>query len=109
MAKTLLDLKNQIAGDLRRTNLTPEIAAAIPTAIRDHDSERFWFNQTYPQAYALTVSANGGIPSDTGGVARGDCYQLSPQQGYQEFIMIDKVRAQLTSPSGVWYTVKQTD
>jgi len=109
MAKTLGDLKDQIVSDLRRTNLGPEIAAAIPTAIRDHDSERFWFNQTYPQAYALTISANGGIPSDTVSSARGDCYALNPQQGYQEFIMIDEVRAQLSPPLGVWYTVKQTD
>ena len=105
----LCDLKALIASDLRRTNLTAEIANAIPDAIRDHETERFWFNDTAPAPYTLTISPGGGVagtgfPGNTG--AQGDCYFLSPQGQMQEFIRIDMVRAQIPV---VWYTVKATD
>ena len=103
------DLQALIASDLRRSNLTDEIANAIPDAIRDHETERFWFNETFPQPYTLTVSPGGGIPGsgfpgNTG--AQGDVYFLGPQGKVQEFIKIDMVRALIP---GVWYTVKATD
>jgi len=106
---TLGDLKAKIAQDLRRSNLTDEIADAIPDAIRDHDTERFWWNDTAPSAYKLTVTPNGGTGTNgpTGGPA-GDVYFLAPQPaiGLQEFVKIDMVRAQIPV---VWYTVKATD
>ena len=103
------DLKALIAQDLRRSNLTNEIAEAIPDAIRDHDTERFWWNETYPQPYTLTVSPGGGapgtgFPTNTG--AQGDLYFLGPQGQVQEFVKIDMVRALIP---GVWYTVKAID
>jgi len=108
MPKTLGDLKAKIAQDLRRSNLAAEIADAIPDAIRDHDGERFWFNETFPQPYLLQVTPGGGVSGsgipDTG--AQGDTYLLAPQGQIQEFIKIDLVRALLP---GVWYTLKAND
>ena len=104
------DLKALIAQDLRRSNLTAEIAEAIPDAIRDHETERFWWNETFPQPYILNFIPGGGnpgsgFPGNTG--AQGDVYFLAPQGQIQEFIKIDLVRAQLGPPNGVWYTIKQ--
>ena len=106
--RTLGDLKAQIASDLRRSNLGPEIAAAIGDAIRDHDAERFFWNEAYPVPYTLTISPGGGVagtgaPSAT---PQGDLYLLTPQGNIQEFVKIDMVRALIP---GVWYTVKSGD
>ena len=101
--KTFGDLKAQVASDLRRSNLTTEIASAVLDAIRDHDTERFWWNST-PLPYHLTISPGGGVDSGAG-FPQGDCYPLTPQGAIYEFIMIDAVRANI----GVWYTVKSTD
>src|SRR5262252_4776268 len=88
------DLKAQVATDLRRSNLGPEIAKAVLDAIRDHDSERFYFNDY--AVYTLTLIQ--GI----------DEYNLAPQAPIQEFIKIDTVRAQQSTPNGSWYTVVET-
>ena len=112
---TFGDLQALIANDLRRSNLTAEIANAIPDAIRDHETERFWFNETFPTPYTITVAPNGGVggSGQPGSAApQGDVYFLgpqtftAPQSNFQEFIKIDMVRAQIPV---VWYTVKSTD
>jgi len=103
---TLGDLKAKIAQDLRRSNLTQEIADAIPQAIYDHDSERFWWNETYPTPYALTIAPNSGVDVYSTGTPQGDVYFLAPQGPIQEFVRIDMVRAQIPV---VWYTVKASD
>jgi hypothetical protein len=46
MPRTLLDLKNRIASDLTRDDLTSQIANAVDDTIRFYARERFWFNQT---------------------------------------------------------------
>jgi hypothetical protein len=83
------DLKAQIASDLRRSNLPNEIAQAILDAIRDYDTERFYFNET--EIYAFPTVA--GI----------DEYPIVPQPPIQEFVRIDRVRAQL---GNTWYDLK---
>src|SRR5262249_24018875 len=108
MPKTLGDLKAQIASDLRRSNLGAEIANAIPDAINDHDTERFFWNEAYPIPYTLTIAPGSGVagteaPATT---PQGDLYFLSPQGNMQEFVKIDLVRALIP---GVWYTLKQND
>src|SRR5215475_14028235 len=104
---TLGTLKAQVASDLRRSNLTTEIARAVLDAINDHDSERFWFNEFAPNPYTLAVSPGGGQgTTGTGGTPAGDIYLLSAQAPVQEFIKIDEVRAQIPT---VWYTLKSTD
>jgi hypothetical protein len=85
---TLGQLKYQIASDLRRSDLTTEIAAAITDAIRNHSTERFWFNQT--ATYALST-VNGT-----------DEYTLAESAPILEFIEIDRVKAQVGS---TWYTL----
>jgi hypothetical protein len=102
-------LKALIASDLRRSNLTTEIATAVLDAIRDHETERFWWNDTAPRPYTITVTPNGGaagsgVPGNAN--PQGDVYFLSPQGNVQEFVKIDMVRALIP---GVWYTVKATD
>ncbi len=87
---TFGDLKAQIASDLRRSNLTTEIATAILDAIRDHDTERFWFNETA----AYTFNTQNTV----------DDYFLAAQAPIQEFIKIDKVR---TRVGNTWYTLKE--
>jgi hypothetical protein len=42
---TLGALKARIAGDLLRSDLTAQIAAAVPDAIRAAAANRFWFNE----------------------------------------------------------------
>ena len=104
---TFGSLKAQVASDLRRSNLGPEIARAVLDAINDHDTERFWFNDTAPNPYTLIVSPNAGTgTTGPGNTPAGDIYLLSPQGPVQEFIRIDRVRAQIPV---VWYTVKPTD
>jgi hypothetical protein len=88
---TFGDLKSQIANDLRRSNLTSEIATAVLDAIRDHDTERFWFNEH--EIYLLNT------------VDGTDEYTLAAQAPIQEFIMIDKVRVQV---GNTWYTLKES-
>lgn len=43
---TLLVMKNRIADELRRADLTNQIANAISDAIAFHERERFWFNES---------------------------------------------------------------
>jgi hypothetical protein len=88
---TFGELKSQIASDLRRSNLTTEIATAILDAIRDHDTERFWFNET--ATYTLNT------------VDGTDEYTLAAQAPIQEFIKIDKVRTQV---GNTWFTLYET-
>lgn len=90
---TYLDLQNQIANDLRRSNLTSEIAQAILDAIADHDSEQFWFNdELTPYQFQVT---------------QDDTF-LAPIGNIQEFIKVKYVRAQPVS-TGLWYTLKPAE
>lgn len=75
---TYSDLKSQIADDLRRSDLTSQIATAVKSAIRDHSKERFWFNET--RSYALTL---------TSGTSE---YTLSAAAPVYNFIKIDWVK-----------------
>jgi hypothetical protein len=84
------ELKAQIASDLRRSNLTSEIATAVLDAIRDHDTERFWFNET--ATYSLST------------VAGTDTYTLAAQAPIQEFIKIDRVKVQV---GNTWYDLDE--
>src|SRR5215472_9020846 len=93
---TFGSLKAQVASDFRRSNLGPEIARAVLDAINDHDTERFWFNDTAPNPYTLTISPGAGQgTTGTGNTVAGDIYLLTPQGPVQEFIKIDAVRAQI--------------
>ena len=82
------ELKAQLASDLRRSNLTIEIAQAILDAIQDHETERFYWNET--EIYTLST------------VAGTDTYAITPQAPIQEFVKIDMVRAQV---GNTWYTL----
>jgi hypothetical protein len=90
MAGTYQDLQNQVANDLRRTNLGPEIAQAILDAIQDHDSERFYFNETERYNFA-TISGQ-------------DTYVIAAQPPIQEFVMIDMVRSQV---GNTWFELER--
>lgn len=43
---TLATMKSRIASELRRSNITTQIASAIETAIESYRHERFWFSET---------------------------------------------------------------
>lgn len=67
---TLLDLKNRIASDLTRDDLTSQIDGAVRDAIKFYERERFWFNQTrsltfntVPGQVAYGSAANTAIPT----------------------------------------------
>lgn len=47
---TLAVMKARIASELRRSDLTAQIAAAISTAISEYQKERFRFSETIPDA-----------------------------------------------------------
>jgi hypothetical protein len=51
---TLATLKARIADDLRRSDLTSQIASAIRDAIKRWEGERFWFNE---KRFRLTTMA----------------------------------------------------
>jgi hypothetical protein len=87
---TFGDLHDQIASDLKRSNLNQEIWTEIVSAIRDHSSERFWFNEV--DFYPLNT------------VAGQDEYLIFQQNGIEEFIMIDMVRSQI---GNTWYTLER--
>lgn len=52
--QTLID---QITDDLDRSDLTDQVVAAIDTAIRFYENERFWFNTSYSQTATLSSSS----------------------------------------------------
>lgn len=76
---TLATMKSRIASELRRTNITTQIASAIETAIDAYKHERFWFNETREITFN-TVSGQWQYDSsdnaDLGNVLRWD-YVLS--------------------------------
>ena len=84
------DIQLQVANDLRRSNLGPEIAQAILDAIADHDSERFYFNET--EIYKFTTVSNQ------------DTYIIAAQPPIQEFMKIDMVRSQV---GNTWFTLER--
>ena len=88
---TFGDLQAQVANDLRRSNLSAEIAQAILDGIQDHDSERLYFNET--EIYTFNTVANQ------------DVYPITPQPPIQEFIMIDMVRSQI---GNTWFELERT-
>lgn len=53
---TFLALKTEIAGDLKRSNLTTEIAAAVQSAIAWNERTRFWFNETRSVTFNTVAS-----------------------------------------------------
>ncbi len=51
------DLEAQIADDLARGDLTTQIRAAIQSAIRAYETDRFWFNEVRDSTVTLSTSA----------------------------------------------------
>src|SRR5260221_1833669 len=80
------DLKTLVASDLRRSDLANEIAQAILDAIADHDTERFWFNEAAVYSYNTVIGT--------------DDITLAAQAPIQEFIRVDRVKAQI---GNTWY------
>lgn len=61
---TLTALKAQIATDLRRSDLTTEIAAAITEAINHYQPERFYFNETRSATFVTVADQSRYSSSD---------------------------------------------
>jgi hypothetical protein len=55
MTRTLLDLKNRIASDLTRDDLTSQIANVVSDSIKFYARERFWFNQSRSLTFNTVV------------------------------------------------------
>lgn len=51
------DIASQIADDLDRSDLTDQIGRAIETTIRNHENDRYTFNQVYSYTTTLSSSA----------------------------------------------------
>jgi hypothetical protein len=62
MPKTFLDLQNQIAEDLTRSDLTSDIKSKIGDAIDHYETSRFYFNVTRSLTFSTVAgrSAYGG-------------------------------------------------
>lgn len=60
---TLATMKSRIASELRRSNLTTQIASAITSAIESYKHERFWFNETRTITFS-TVAAQWAYTAD---------------------------------------------
>lgn len=61
---TLADLKSAIATDLRRDDLTSDIAAKISEAISYYQNELFWFNYTRTFTFTTVASQQDYSSSD---------------------------------------------
>jgi hypothetical protein len=48
---TYLDLQNNIASDLTRSDLSAQIKSAIQDAIKQYERQRFWFNTTRSKTF----------------------------------------------------------
>lgn len=78
-------LQNRIADEIARSDLTAQIREAIQSAIRLHESERFWFNEAEATAQSVAGQAAYAVPGDflepdalTLSVS-GNRYPLSPR------------------------------
>lgn len=80
---TYADLKTQVASDLRRSDLTSDIATAIRAAIRDHGAERFYFNET--RTFTQTLSSGTSA------------YSIVPSSSVADFVRIDWIRVNVGS------------
>jgi hypothetical protein len=61
---TLTALKNQIASELHRSDLTTQIGAAITAAVRSYQRERFWFLEERAVLTASASQAWYAVPSN---------------------------------------------
>lgn len=61
---TLTVMKARIASELRRSNLTDQIASAITTAIESYQHERFWFSESRADISFNTVSTQWQYDAD---------------------------------------------
>ena len=57
-------MQNRIADEIARSDLTAQIRDAIQSAIRLHESERFWFNEAEAAAASVAGQANYALPGD---------------------------------------------
>lgn len=60
----LATMKSRIASELRRSNLTSQIASAITTAIEAYQHERFWFSESRADIYFSTVDTQWQYDAD---------------------------------------------
>ncbi len=52
---TFLDLQNNVATDLTRTDLTSQIKSAIGDAVKHYEHDRFWFNVTRTKTFQTVI------------------------------------------------------
>lgn len=67
---TLTALKATIAGDLNRTDLTSEIAAAISSAITHYQSDRFYFTESRSATFVTVAAQSRYTSSDDADVPK---------------------------------------
>lgn len=64
MPKTFLDLRNQIASDLTRDDLTVQIKSAVGDAIDHYETSRFYFNVTRSKTFPTVAGRSAYGASD---------------------------------------------
>jgi hypothetical protein len=64
MPKTFLELRNQIATDLTRDDLTDEIKSAVGDAIDHYETSRFYFNVTRSKTFPTVAGRSAYDGSD---------------------------------------------
>ena len=77
---TLAQMKAEIAADLGRSDLTTYIASAISDAIEEHQSMRFWFNES-----------RNMVLETTSGTARYSSLTSGPVSSLDDVVQIDSI------------------
>lgn len=94
MANDLAAMKSRIASELRRTDLTTEIANAITDAILVYQKERFRFSETVPNA-----------PQTFDTVANQSVYDFTANANIKTVLAIDYINYVLSNT--VWRLVRE--
>lgn len=61
---TYLDVQNEVADILNRSNFTSQIQSGIQKAIRQYEKERYWFNETVTALTCTVAQEQLAVPAD---------------------------------------------
>jgi hypothetical protein len=102
---TLTVMKARIVREVRRSNITTDIAAAISSAIAEYQSDRFWFNETRAFTF-VTVASQESYTSaddaDLGNIIKFDYVTLALTGNSYPLKPIEPERIEFLNASGTF-------